>query len=853
MSNIYSSWASVIKSRDTENKIFEDDFHGDMYITEDGDAKFSDIIVNNITATGTITGTVSGTIEQTNVSAEDVTITGVEVGTTNGVIFKKSDGKLYNDAGLTYVNSQAILTATNIEAQTLKINTNANIAGDLSRGSLYATGQSTYRAISQTTSTGNTTVDSNGVTSLLSQSSNGVYVNLDANTNSYQNDTHKFTNILGETQMNLLSNGNVGLGTETPNARFHLASSGPCALRIDSTTTVDQSRIDFAQNNAAKVLLGTQPSGNFFIMDANNGNLFTHDIATNKTVISDVININGANDTVGIGTTTPNAKLDVLANTTTPAVKITQTGTGDAFQVYDEANDTTPFIIKNNGNVGIGLSDPLFKLDITGETDVNMILNNSAGIEATGIYFRQQGGNKNYIYSTTQGDLFVGNQTNGNILVHDTIGNKTVINDAIYIDGANDYVGVGTASPGAKLDVSANSTNPAVKITQTGTGDALQIHDVANDSTRFAVDAEGDVSIKRASKLGTSCLTMVGIENLSGVNAITFDTLGGVGGFDFWSKSMIMGGYVDRTTGTITFSNSNGEAPGAIFGSYFICDGGDTHIGSCNIARTGALVDTLTNIAPDYTRIFINGLNGNVGMGTTAPSCRLDVTSPTGTQVHIDSTTASQTSLKFRHNNQDVAYMGIQSTGDFFIYDVEKTTNILTFAKGTKRTTLNGDLIEMGATVIPSITATYDLGNDSTRKWNDIYSVNSPTHSSDRNLKQNIVSLDTQKSLDFVNDINPVSYQLKQNESGRYHHGVIAQELETVINTHYESTANHASLVKSVYTDEETGEEKTNYGVRYTELIADLIGAVKELKTRNEALEAKNEALEARVLALEGQ
>ena len=89
MSNIYGGWSNVIKSRDTENKIFEDEFHGDMYITEDGDAKFSDIFVNNITATGTITGTVSGTIEQTNVSAEDVTITGVEVGTTNGVIFKK--------------------------------------------------------------------------------------------------------------------------------------------------------------------------------------------------------------------------------------------------------------------------------------------------------------------------------------------------------------------------------------------------------------------------------------------------------------------------------------------------------------------------------------------------------------------------------------------------------------------------------------------------------------------------------------------------------------------------------------------------------------------------------------------
>lgn len=44
----------------------------------------------------------------------------------------------------------------------------------------------------------------------------------------------------------------------------------------------------------------------------------------------------------------------ITANTSTPALTITQTGTGNAFVVEDAASDTTPFVIDAGGNVGIG-------------------------------------------------------------------------------------------------------------------------------------------------------------------------------------------------------------------------------------------------------------------------------------------------------------------------------------------------------------------------------------------------------------------------------------------------------------------------------------------------------------------
>jgi hypothetical protein len=47
---------------------------------------------------------------------------------------------------------------------------------------------------------------------------------------------------------------------------------------------------------------------------------------------------------------------------------VTNLGTGDSFRVNDETGDTdsTPFVIDNSGNVGIGLSDPTSKLQIGG-------------------------------------------------------------------------------------------------------------------------------------------------------------------------------------------------------------------------------------------------------------------------------------------------------------------------------------------------------------------------------------------------------------------------------------------------------------------------------------------------------
>lgn len=53
------------------------------------------------------------------------------------------------------------------------------------------------------------------------------------------------------------------------------------------------------------------------------------------------------------------------SNTSSPALKITQTGTGPVLRVQDSADpDVTPFIVDNSGNVGIGTATPSSALEI---------------------------------------------------------------------------------------------------------------------------------------------------------------------------------------------------------------------------------------------------------------------------------------------------------------------------------------------------------------------------------------------------------------------------------------------------------------------------------------------------------
>ena len=126
---------------------------------------------------------------------------------------------------------------------------------------------------------------------------------------------------------------------------------------------------------------------------------------------------------------------------------------------------------------------------------------------------------------------------------------------------------------------------------------------------------------------------------------------------------------------------------------------------------------------------------------------------------------------------------------------------------------------------------TKDLGKPYFR-FKDIYATNGVVNTSDRNYKKDIIR--TTLGLDFINKLKPVDFKFIENTSNRIHTGLIAQDVEEVLKDN-----DRAMLIKSIFIDEETGEEKEIYALRYNELIAPLIKSVQELSEKIRLLESK--------------
>ena len=130
----------------------------------------------------------------------------------------------------------------------------------------------------------------------------------------------------------------------------------------------------------------------------------------------------------------------------------------------------------------------------------------------------------------------------------------------------------------------------------------------------------------------------------------------------------------------------------------------------------------------------------------------------------------------------------------------------------------------------PGVDNSFDLG-DSSRRWDDVWATNPTIQTSDRNEKNTIK--DTDLGLDFINKLKPVSY--KWNNKTRTHYGLIAQDVEDLLDEINKDSENFAGLIKS-----DVSEEKDNskhlYGLRYNEFISPMIKAIQELKAEVDKL-----------------
>jgi hypothetical protein len=286
-------------------------------------------------------------------------------------------------------------------------------------------------------------------------------------------------------------------------------------------------------------------------------------------------------------------------SSTQDLLRITQTGTGNAFVVEDATNpDSSPFVIDNAGNVGIGLSTPsafgykayvlatnggIFgdsatKVGLYGRT--NTPGSQAAGVEAlaygdsVGTYFgikasaypsdTPSNGNT-YIAGSFYADGFGenayalrlqdGSQDTNKILTSVNASGDTNWSSNIYV---------------TSIIASASSTGDVVRITQTGTGNALVVEDSANpDVTPFIITAAGNVGVGTASPstgLHVFSTTSGAVRIVDGTQQAGYVLTSDANGVATWQASSGGGTTVTNfgdnrvVTSTGTTTGLNGEA-----------------------------------------------------------------------------------------------------------------------------------------------------------------------------------------------------------------------------------------------------------------------------------------------------
>ena len=218
---------------------------------------------------------------------------------------------------------------------------------------------------------------------------------------------------------------------------------------------------------------------------------------------------------VGIGTTTPLAKLDIQG-TQGQLFSVTDDLSGSIFAVADISG--VPIFDVNSsgvsyfdGNVGIGTTSPAQLLDVNGIADINSII---IGTNGDNMYHN---GSDFYIKTETAHALIF-RTSNTNRLTIEAGG------DAIFTGN----VGIGTTSPGAKLDVIgetrisyAPSNQYRVRITNSdGNGRILVDGDTsslifgtsgagtnATATERMRIDSAGDVTMTERVGIGVTSFT----------------------------------------------------------------------------------------------------------------------------------------------------------------------------------------------------------------------------------------------------------------------------------------------------------------------------------------------------------
>jgi hypothetical protein len=305
--------------------------------------------------------------------------------------------------------------------------------------------------------------------------------------------------------------GRVGLGTIAPNTDFQINSTAPTITFVETdATTGNRTWINSVDNQelAWKAQSDAYTSGtNFFRFTRSSSSIQSFEGVTNS---STWFKVDNANQKVGIGSTTMLTQLDVI-------------GSGGARIGFTTSNVAIGTDQGRSIEIGIGNSTLDTYLDFHGAFDVfpdySTRLISGSGVAGNFDIVNRGTGNIRFISSDVGGiEYYTTNILRGKITPQGTflVGSGTstgTANQVFQVAGvsSNAYIGgqvaIGLTLPGARLHVvptsaeiaglfSGSSTSDLVRITQTGSGNALVVEDETNsDTTPFIIDTLGNAGV----------------------------------------------------------------------------------------------------------------------------------------------------------------------------------------------------------------------------------------------------------------------------------------------------------------------------------------------------------------------
>jgi hypothetical protein len=336
-------------------------------------------------------------------------------------------------------------------------------------------------------------------------------------------------------RIRIISNGNVGIGTTSPDHLLQVESSGNAEIQAQRIA-------------GAGILIQAQSAAGVVGTNTNH----RLDLKTNNSTRATI----STSGNVGIGTTSPSAKLQVSSSGDT-VVKITSANGNAAFLDLGDASDTDGgrivydsgsnlalytasserMRIKNNGNVGIGTTSPSEKLDVNGNINIRSTSSGIRGIKRAsdgynlhfaggssltgGSYVELNGGSRGGVGNALNGEInFVsgGSYQSSQGAVVGNYNFKTQWNGGsatlMHIDSSTGNVGIGTTDPNRQLQVSGAGTTVAIKVKATdgsqssldlentegwfrviNDGGSLSIYDQSDSAERFRINTSGNIGI----------------------------------------------------------------------------------------------------------------------------------------------------------------------------------------------------------------------------------------------------------------------------------------------------------------------------------------------------------------------